>query len=76
MPRFDNLSAEELDIDVIDDDTLVEKHWPWLVAKLPPRRCRKPQTIQPNSLALALAASQASASNSSRDMAASLSSVM
>jgi hypothetical protein len=27
------------DIDVIDDEMreLVEKHWPWLVAKLPPR---------------------------------------
>jgi hypothetical protein len=47
--RYDNLSDKELeqirrfieetDIDVIDDETreLVEKHWPWLVAKLPPR---------------------------------------
>ena len=46
---FDNLSPAELeeirrfvektDIDVIDDDVrgLVEKLWPWLVAKLPPR---------------------------------------
>jgi len=50
MPRFDNLSAEELeqirrfieepDIDVIDDEMrdLVEKHWPWLVSKLPPQK--------------------------------------
>ena len=50
MPRFDNLSVGELetirrmieemdDIDAIDDDmrALVEKHWPWLVAKLPPQ---------------------------------------
>jgi hypothetical protein len=49
MPRYDNLSAaeleqirpfsEETDIDVINDEVreLVEKHWPWLVAKLPPR---------------------------------------
>jgi hypothetical protein len=49
MPRFDDLSAEELDqirrfieesdIDVIDDEMreLVEKHWPWLLAKLPPQ---------------------------------------
>ena len=49
MPRFDNLSADELeqirrfveetDIDVIDDAmrALVEKHWPWLLEKLPPR---------------------------------------
>ncbi len=48
MPRFDNLSAEELehikrfieetDIDPIDDEmrALVETHWPWLL-KLPPR---------------------------------------
>ena len=49
MPRFDNLSAEELeqikrfiektDIDTIDDEmrALVETHWPWLLEKLPPR---------------------------------------
>ena len=49
MPRFDSLSTEELeqirrfiedtDIDVIDDEMreLAEKHWPWLVAKLPPQ---------------------------------------
>jgi predicted transcriptional regulator len=49
MPRFDNLSAEELeqirrfieetDIDVISDEmrALVEKNWPWLFEKLPPR---------------------------------------
>jgi hypothetical protein len=48
MPRFDNLSPEELErikrfigeseIDVIDDEMreLVEKHWPWLLAKLEP----------------------------------------
>jgi hypothetical protein len=31
---------EETNIDVIDKDmrALVEKHWPWLLAKLPPRR--------------------------------------
>ena len=30
---------EESDINVIDAELreLVEKHWPWLVAKLPPR---------------------------------------
>jgi hypothetical protein len=49
MPRYDNLTAEELeqirhfieetDIDAIDDEMrdLVEKHWPWLLAKLPPQ---------------------------------------
>ena len=49
MPRLDKLSTEELDqvrrfveesdIDAIDDEMreLVEKRWPWLVAKLPPR---------------------------------------
>ena len=49
IPRFDIISAEELeqirrfientDIDVIDDDmrALVEKNWPWLLKKLPPR---------------------------------------
>jgi hypothetical protein len=49
MPRFDNLSpgeleeirrfVEETDIDVIDDEMreLVDKQWPWLVAKLPPQ---------------------------------------
>ena len=48
MPDFDNLTPEELEqirrieesvIDVIDDNMrdLVEKHWPWLVAKLPPQ---------------------------------------
>jgi len=48
-PRFDHLSPEELDqikhfiektdIDVISDEmrALVEKHWPWLLPKLPPR---------------------------------------
>jgi hypothetical protein len=48
MPRFHNLSAEELDqirrfietdIEVISDEmwALVEKNWPWLLEKLPPR---------------------------------------
>jgi AMMECR1 domain-containing protein len=50
MPRFDNLSSEELEnirlmieefdsIEAIDDDMreLVEKHWPWLLEKLPPQ---------------------------------------
>jgi hypothetical protein len=49
MPRFDNLSAEELeqirrfieetDIDEINGEmrALVEKNWPWLLEKLPPR---------------------------------------
>ena len=50
LPRFDNLSSEELErirrmieefesIEAIDDEMrdLVEKHWPWLVEKLPPR---------------------------------------
>jgi len=46
MPRYDDLSEEELerirrfieetDIDVVTDDLreLVEKHWPWLLPKL------------------------------------------
>jgi hypothetical protein len=50
MPRFDNLSPDELErirrmieefdtLDAIDDDMreLVEKHWPWLLPKLPPQ---------------------------------------
>jgi hypothetical protein len=49
MPRYNNLSSDELelirrfieesDIDAIDDEMheLVEKHWPWLLAKLPPQ---------------------------------------
>jgi hypothetical protein len=49
MPRFDNLSAEDLDqirrlieetdIDAVTDEMreLVETHWPWLLEKLPPR---------------------------------------
>jgi hypothetical protein len=48
MPRFDNLSAEELeqirrfieetDIDEINGEmrALVAKHWHWLIEKLPP----------------------------------------
>jgi hypothetical protein len=59
MPRFDNLSAEELeqirrfieetDIDVISDEmrTLVEKNWPWLLEKLPPRVTHCPPRKRP-----------------------------
>jgi hypothetical protein len=49
MPDFDNLSLEELEelrrfiedtdqIDAIRPEArkLVEKHWPWLLPKLPP----------------------------------------
>jgi hypothetical protein len=48
-PQVNRLSREELeqfrrfieetDIDVISDEmrALVEKHWPWLLKKLPPR---------------------------------------
>jgi hypothetical protein len=48
-PNLNNLSAveldqirrliEETDIDAVSDDLrkLVEKHWPWLLEKLPPR---------------------------------------
>jgi hypothetical protein len=54
MPRYDNLSDEELEhirrfiededvaIDALTDELrdLVEQHWPWLLVKLPlqPRR--------------------------------------
>jgi hypothetical protein len=51
MPRYDDLSPEELehirrfieetDIDVLQDEemwALVEKHWPWLLEKLEPKR--------------------------------------
>jgi hypothetical protein len=49
MPRFDKLSAEELeqikrfieetDIAELSDEmrALVETHWPWLLVDLPPR---------------------------------------
>jgi hypothetical protein len=48
MPRFDNLGRrarqirrfiEETDIDEINGEmrALVEKNWPWLLEKLPPR---------------------------------------
>ena len=49
MPHFDDLSPDELEkirrmiedmdhIDAISDEIreLVEKHWPWLLSKLPP----------------------------------------
>jgi hypothetical protein len=49
MSRFDNLTSEQLErirrmieefdsIEAVDDALreLVEKHWPWLVEKLPP----------------------------------------
>jgi len=51
MPEGDELSPEELfqirrfieeaNLQVVTEDirTLVEQHWPWLVYKLPPRRC-------------------------------------
>ena len=50
MSRFDDLSTEQLEdlrrmieemdtIDAISDDIreIVEKHWPWLLSKLPPQ---------------------------------------
>ena len=50
MPRFDDLFPEDLEtikcmieemdhIDAISDELreVVEKHWPWLVLKLPPK---------------------------------------